>query len=101
MARCDLRTRFYSLQAARGLATAQRVVAEGGRAVLVDLDLSRAQAAAAELPGCIGLAATVADDCCGRGGCGGCRGAVPTDAGNGEGVRDSWRTAADRIEWID
>jgi NAD(P)-dependent dehydrogenase (short-subunit alcohol dehydrogenase family) len=45
-----------------GLATAQRVVAEGGRAVLVDLDLPRAQAAAADLPGCIGLAANVADD---------------------------------------
>ena len=38
-----------------GLATAQRVVAEGGRAALVDLDLGRAQEAAASLPGCIGL----------------------------------------------
>lgn len=45
-----------------GLATAQRVVAEGGRAAIVDLDLERAQAAAAELQGCIGLAANVADD---------------------------------------
>lgn len=45
-----------------GLATAQRVVAEGGRAAIVDLDLARAQAAAADLPGCIGLAANVADD---------------------------------------
>ena len=45
-----------------GLATAQRVVAEGGRAALVDLDLAKAQAAAADLPGCIGLAANVADD---------------------------------------
>ena len=42
--------------------TAERVVAEGGRAALVDLDLERAQAAAANLPGCIGLAANVADD---------------------------------------
>jgi NAD(P)-dependent dehydrogenase (short-subunit alcohol dehydrogenase family) len=45
-----------------GLATAQRVVAEGGRAALVDLDLERAQAAAATLPDCIGLAANVADE---------------------------------------
>lgn len=45
-----------------GLATAQRVVSEGGRAALVDLDLERAEAAAATLPGCIGLAANVADD---------------------------------------
>jgi len=44
-----------------GLATAQRVVAEGGRAAIVDLDLERAQAVAATLPGCIGLAANVAD----------------------------------------
>ncbi len=45
-----------------GLATAERVVAEGGRAVLVDLDLGRAEEAAARLPGCIGLAANVADE---------------------------------------
>ena len=45
-----------------GFATAERVVAEGGRAALVDLDLERAQAAAAKLPGCIGLAANVADE---------------------------------------
>jgi NAD(P)-dependent dehydrogenase (short-subunit alcohol dehydrogenase family) len=45
-----------------GLATAQRVTAEGGRAVIVDLDLERAQTAAAELPGGFGLAANVADD---------------------------------------
>ncbi len=45
-----------------GLATAERVVAEGGRAAIVDLDLQRAEAAAARLPGCIGLAANVADD---------------------------------------
>jgi NAD(P)-dependent dehydrogenase (short-subunit alcohol dehydrogenase family) len=45
-----------------GLATAERVVAEGGRAALVDLDLERAEAAAAGLAGCIGLAANVADD---------------------------------------
>lgn len=45
-----------------GLATAQRVVAEGGRAAIVDLDLDRAEAAAATLPGCIGLGANVADE---------------------------------------
>jgi NAD(P)-dependent dehydrogenase (short-subunit alcohol dehydrogenase family) len=45
-----------------GLATAQRVVSEGGRAAIVDLDLERAQQAAATLPGCIGLAANVADE---------------------------------------
>lgn len=45
-----------------GLATARRVVAEGGRAALVDLDLATAEAAAADLPGCIGLAANVADE---------------------------------------
>lgn len=45
-----------------GRATAERVVAEGGRAALVDLDLGRAQEAAASLPGCIGLAANVADE---------------------------------------
>lgn len=45
-----------------GFATAERVVSEGGRAALVDLDLDRAQAAAARLPGCIGLAANVADE---------------------------------------
>ncbi len=45
-----------------GLATAERVVSEGGRAALVDLDLDRATAAAAKLPGCIGLAANVADE---------------------------------------
>lgn len=45
-----------------GFATAERVVAEGGRAALVDLDAARAQEAAAKLPGCIGLGANVADD---------------------------------------
>ena len=45
-----------------GLATARRVVAEGGRAAIVDLDLDRARAAASELPGCIGLAANVASE---------------------------------------
>ena len=45
-----------------GLATAERVTAEGGRAVIVDLDLERARSAAANLPGSIGLAANVADD---------------------------------------
>ena len=45
-----------------GRATAERVTAEGGRAALVDLDLDRAEAAAASLPGSIGLAANVADD---------------------------------------
>lgn len=45
-----------------GFATAERVVSEGGRAAIVDLDLGRAQDAAAQLPGCIGLAANVADE---------------------------------------
>jgi NAD(P)-dependent dehydrogenase (short-subunit alcohol dehydrogenase family) len=45
-----------------GLATAQRVVSEGGRAAIVDLDLARAEQAASSLPGCIGLAANVADE---------------------------------------
>lgn len=45
-----------------GRATAERVVSEGGRAAIVDLDLGRAQEVAATLPGCIGLAANVADE---------------------------------------
>jgi NAD(P)-dependent dehydrogenase (short-subunit alcohol dehydrogenase family) len=46
-----------------GRATAERVVAEGGRAALVDLDLAKAQAVAAEIGhGSIGLAANVADE---------------------------------------
>ncbi len=45
-----------------GLATAERVVAEGGRAAIVDLDLERAESAASKLSGCIGLAANVADE---------------------------------------
>ena len=45
-----------------GRATAERVVSEGGRAAIVDLDLARAEEAAASLPGCIGLAANVADE---------------------------------------
>jgi len=46
-----------------GRATAERVVAEGGKAALVDLDLAKAQAVAAEIgQGCIGLAANVADE---------------------------------------
>ena len=46
-----------------GRATAERVVAEGGRAALVDLDLAKAQAVAAEIGGgCIGLQADVADE---------------------------------------
>jgi NAD(P)-dependent dehydrogenase (short-subunit alcohol dehydrogenase family) len=45
-----------------GRATAARVVAEGGVAAIVDLDLAKAQAVAAELPGCIGLSANVADE---------------------------------------
>ena len=46
-----------------GRATAERVVAEGGRAALVDLDLAKAQAVAAEVGGgSIGLAANVADE---------------------------------------
>jgi NAD(P)-dependent dehydrogenase (short-subunit alcohol dehydrogenase family) len=46
-----------------GRATAERVVAEGGRAALVDLDLAKAQDVAAEIgSGCIGLGANVADE---------------------------------------
>jgi 3-oxoacyl-[acyl-carrier protein] reductase len=45
-----------------GRATAERVTAEGGRAALVDLDLDTVTAAAAAIPGAIGLAANVADD---------------------------------------
>ena len=46
-----------------GRATAERVVREGGRAAIVDLDLATAQRAAAEIGGdSIGLAANVADD---------------------------------------
>jgi 3-oxoacyl-[acyl-carrier protein] reductase len=46
-----------------GRATAERVVAEGGRAALVDLDLAKAQAVALEIGGgCIGLEANVADE---------------------------------------
>lgn len=46
-----------------GRATAERVVREGGRAALVDLDLAAAQRAAEEIgSGCIGLAANVADE---------------------------------------
>lgn len=45
-----------------GRATAERVVAEGGRAALVDLDVAKAQAVAAEIGGgSIGLGANVAD----------------------------------------
>lgn len=46
-----------------GRATAERVVAEGGRAALVDLDGAKAVAVAEEIGGgCIGLAANVADE---------------------------------------
>lgn len=45
-----------------GRATAERVTAEGGRAAIVDLDPAAAEAAAAEIPGSIGLAANVADE---------------------------------------
>ncbi|MEZ5375085.1 MAG: SDR family NAD(P)-dependent oxidoreductase [Acidimicrobiales bacterium] len=45
-----------------GRATAERFVAEGGRAAIVDLDLAKAQEVASTLPGCIGLAANVADE---------------------------------------
>jgi NAD(P)-dependent dehydrogenase (short-subunit alcohol dehydrogenase family) len=45
-----------------GYATAERVVAEGGRAAIVDLDVDRAVVAAASLNGCIGIGANVADD---------------------------------------
>jgi NAD(P)-dependent dehydrogenase (short-subunit alcohol dehydrogenase family) len=43
-------------------ATARRFVAGGGRVAVVDLDLARAEAVAADLDGCIGLAADVADE---------------------------------------
>ena len=46
-----------------GRATAERVVREGGRAALVDLDGDKARSVAAEIGhGCIGLAANVADE---------------------------------------
>ena len=45
-----------------GRATAERVVSEGGRAAIVDLDLAKAQEVAATMPGCIGLAANVIDE---------------------------------------
>jgi 3-oxoacyl-[acyl-carrier protein] reductase len=46
-----------------GRATAERVVAEGGKAALVDLDIAKAQAVAAEIGhGCIGLGANVSDE---------------------------------------
>ncbi len=46
-----------------GRATAERVVSEGGRAALVDLDAAKAAAVAAEIGhGCIGLGANVADE---------------------------------------
>ena len=46
-----------------GRATAERVVSEGGRAALVDLDLAKAQASRRRsCRGSIGLAANVADE---------------------------------------
>lgn len=45
-----------------GFATAARIVAEGGRAALIDIDADRAAAAAERLDGCIGLGADVADE---------------------------------------
>lgn len=46
-----------------GRATAERVVTEGGKAALVDLDLDKAKAVAAEIGhGCIGLGANVSDE---------------------------------------
>ena len=63
-----------------GLATARRVVAEGGRAVLVDLDLARAEGRRGRArPGCIGLAANVADEAARRGSGGGDRGTAGWD----------------------
>ncbi len=44
------------------LAVATRFTAEGGRVAVVDLDLDRARAAAAGLPGAVGLAADVSDE---------------------------------------
>ena len=43
-------------------ASARRFVAGGGRVAVVDLDLDRAEAVAADLDGSIGLAADVADE---------------------------------------
>lgn len=64
MARFDNNVLFVTGGASGiGRATAERVVAEGGRAALVDLDLAKAQAVADEVGGgCIGLAANVADE---------------------------------------
>jgi len=45
-----------------GRATAERVVAEGGKAVIVDLDPERAKATAAEIGDCIGVGADVSDE---------------------------------------
>jgi NAD(P)-dependent dehydrogenase (short-subunit alcohol dehydrogenase family) len=45
-----------------GAATARRFASEGGRVAVVDLDGQRAQAVAADLEGCIGLSANVADE---------------------------------------
>ena len=45
-----------------GRATAIRVVSEGGKAAIVDLDLAKAQETAASMPGCIGLAADISDE---------------------------------------
>ncbi|MTD13412.1 SDR family oxidoreductase [Nakamurella sp. YIM 132087] len=54
---------LFATGAASGIAqaAATRWTAEGGRVAVVDLDQARADAAAAELPGAIGLAADVSD----------------------------------------
>ncbi len=64
MSRFDGRVLFVTGGASGiGRATAERVVAEGGRAALVDLDADRARATATEIGGgCIGLGANVADE---------------------------------------
>jgi NAD(P)-dependent dehydrogenase (short-subunit alcohol dehydrogenase family) len=55
---------LFATGAGSGIAEAvvRRFVAEGGRAAVVDLDLAKAEAVAAELDGCVGLAADVSDE---------------------------------------
>jgi len=55
---------LFATGAGSGLAaaTARRFAAEGGRVAVVDVDLARAEAVAAELDGSIGLAADASDE---------------------------------------